>query len=75
MDTCDLPRMWTSSFNAARETEAALLCTLEEFGAYWIGDEIDPGTGLEITYPISMDYLRSHPLLMLGTTFGYDRSV
>lgn len=58
-------------FLREQATEDALLQTLEEFNAFWIGDEIDPETGLEVTHPISLDYLRSHSLLMLGTTFGY----
>lgn len=44
---------------------------LTEFGAYWIGDEIDPGTGLEIAIPVSLDYIRGHRLMMLGTDAGY----
>jgi hypothetical protein len=58
-------------FQRNAETEGALLSTLEEFGAYWIGDEIDPNTGVEVTHPITLDYLRNHSLMMLGTTFGY----
>lgn len=58
-------------FLREKATEGALLQTLVEFAAFWIGDEIDPETGLEVTHPISLDYLRSHSLLMLGTKFGY----
>ena len=58
-------------FRRDAASEENLLRTLEEFEAFWIGDDIDPATGLEHTYPITMDHLRSHPLLMLGTTFGY----
>jgi hypothetical protein len=54
-----------------RGTEATLLSTLQEFEAFWIGDEIDPTTGLEETYPVTLEYIQNHSLLMLGTTFGY----
>lgn len=53
------------------ESEGSLLRTLVEYEAYWIGDEIDPQTGLEMTHPITAEYFRSNSLLMLGTSFGY----
>ncbi len=52
-------------------TEQALYETLLEFGAYWIGDEIDPHTGIEETFPVTLDYIRDHHLLLLGTEAGY----
>ncbi|MEZ6135577.1 MAG: hypothetical protein R3C53_11775 [Pirellulaceae bacterium] len=58
-------------FQRDPQTEHVLYATLVEFGAYWIGDEIDPQTGLERTYPITLDYFRQQHLLMLGTSFGY----
>jgi hypothetical protein len=58
-------------FRRDERTEAALYETLAEFGAYWIGDEIDPMTGIEKTFPITLDYVRRHHLLMLGTVAGY----
>lgn len=58
-------------FQRDAESEEALWQTLREFEAYWIGDEIDPSTGLEFTYPITRGYLQTNSLLMLGTTFGY----
>lgn len=54
-----------------RATDEALLSSLREFGAFWIGDEIEPTTGLELTYPVTLEYIRNHSLLMFGTTFGY----
>jgi hypothetical protein len=48
-----------------------LLRTLQEFEAFYIGDEIDPVTRLELTYPVSLAYIRSKSLLMVGTSFGY----
>jgi hypothetical protein len=58
-------------FRRSAASEEALLQTLEEFGAFWIGDEIDPQTGLEITHPVTLDFVRNHRLLMLGTVVGY----
>ncbi len=54
-----------------KETEASLLSVLQEFKAFWIGDEIDPSTGLEVTHAVDLEYVRNHSMLMLGTTFGY----
>lgn len=45
--------------------------TLIELGAFWIGDEIDPTTGIEIAIPVSLDYIANHHLMMLGTRHGY----
>ncbi len=44
---------------------------LAAWEAYWIGDEINSATGLEVTYPITLDYVRQHRLLLLGTKVGY----
>lgn len=58
-------------FQRSQATEGELYRTLVEFDAFWIGDTLDLITGLEVTHPITLDYLRSHSLLMLGTSFGY----
>ena len=58
-------------YRRSPQSEEALFQTLEEFGAYWIGDEIDPRTGLESTHPVTLEFLREHRLLMLGTAVGY----
>ncbi|MCA9195278.1 MAG: hypothetical protein KDB03_26085 [Planctomycetales bacterium] len=42
------------------ETESEVLSALVEFNAFWIGDEIDPETGLEIIHPITIEYFRRH---------------
>lgn len=44
---------------------------LAAWEAYSIGDEINSATGLEVTYPITLDYVRQHRLLLLGTKVGY----
>jgi hypothetical protein len=36
-----------------------------------IGDEIDPATGIERTYPITESFVRSGRLMMLCTTAGF----
>jgi len=49
------------------ETETRLALALTELNAVWIGKEIDPSTGIEKTYPVSIGYVQSHHLMMLWT--------
>ena len=49
----------------------ALLSTLRSINAFYIGRDIDPTTGLERTYPVSMAYLRHSNLSMLGSDVGF----
>lgn len=58
-------------FERSDASERELLKVLEEFQAFYIGDEIDPSTRLEFIYPVSLAYIRSQSLLMIGTSFGY----
>lgn len=58
-------------FQRTPESEGLLLAALTELGAYWIGSEIDPTTGIERIYPISGDYIRRTHLMMLGTHYGF----
>jgi hypothetical protein len=51
--------------------ELAVYETLLEFNGYWITDELDHATGLEKTIPISLEYVKTHHLMMLGTRVGY----
>jgi hypothetical protein len=53
------------------DTEATLLAALREVDAQFIGDEIDPATGIERTYPITESFVRSGRLMMLCTTAGF----
>ena len=53
------------------ESEPLLLAALSEVNARWIGNEIDPETGIEQTYPVSRDYIRSNHLMMLITDYGF----
>jgi hypothetical protein len=57
----------------ARTPEAEVLLTraLQEIGAFWIGDEIDPASGIEKTFPVDLAFVKSRRLMMLGSNFGY----
>lgn len=51
--------------------ESALLSALTEIDAHWIGDDIDPGTGMERLYRVSASYIATTHLMMLCTKVGY----
>jgi hypothetical protein len=51
--------------------EASLLRALEEMSAEYIGNEIDPATGIERTHPVTASFIRSERLMMLCTTAGF----
>lgn len=53
------------------KAEAGLLEVLQEYDAFWIGDEIDPKAGSEFIHPVTAEYLKSNSLIMLGVSFGY----
>ena len=53
------------------ESEAALAAALAEVGACYIGRDIDPATGIERLYPVSLPYIRANHLMMLWTTGGF----
>ena len=52
-------------------SEKALFKALESINSYWIGDEKDPASGLEKTFPVSLSFIRTANLMMLGTDFGF----
>lgn len=52
-------------------SDQALFAALGEVNAHWIGDEIDPESGIERTFPVSLDYIRATRLMMLITDFGF----
>jgi hypothetical protein len=58
-------------FKRTSETEQTLLQTLQENGAYWIGDDIDAKTGLESVHPVTMSYIQNTRLMMLGSNAGW----
>jgi len=53
------------------DSEPRLLAALEELSAEWIGDEIDPATGIERTWPVTASFVRGRSLMMLCTRAGY----
>jgi hypothetical protein len=53
------------------ESERALLAALEELKAEYIGNEIEPATGIERTHPVTASFIRSQSLMMLCTTAGF----
>ena len=58
-------------FHRTDESETQLLAALASIHAYWIGQEIDPATGVERIYPVTAEYLRGRHLMMLGTDLGF----
>jgi hypothetical protein len=52
-------------------SSAALLAALEELHAQYIGNDIDPNTGIERTHPVTSGYLETHHLMMLWTDLGW----
>ena len=53
------------------QNERSLLLALTELEAQYIGSEIDPHTRLERTYPVTLPFIRSNPLMMLLTRHGF----
>jgi len=51
--------------------EESLLNALEEIAAEYIGNEIDPATGIERTHPVTASFVRAERLMMLCTTVGF----
>ncbi len=58
-------------FRRTRQGEKRLLRALDDLEAWWIGNEIDPATGIEKTHRVSASYVASTSLMMLGTRLGY----
>ncbi len=58
-------------FRRSNASEQALYEVLAVHESFWIGEEVDPSTGLEKTHPVSLDYVRSSHLLMVGSQHGY----
>ncbi len=52
-------------------SETSLLKALQEINAYWISDEIDPATGLELLVRVNAAYIHSTRLMMLVTDLGF----
>jgi hypothetical protein len=58
-------------FRRTPESELSLLDALAEVSACWIGNEIDPDTAVERTFPVSLSYIRRSHIMMLVTDFGF----
>lgn len=53
------------------ESEQALLRGLAEIDARYIGNDIDPSTGIERTYPVVLSFIQASHLMMLITRHGF----
>lgn len=58
-------------FQRTESSELAIAEVLDELNAYWIGDQVDPQTGIEQTFPTDIAYVRRNHLMMLGSDVGY----
>jgi hypothetical protein len=55
----------------ASESEQALFAALTELDAQFIGKEIDPASGIERTYPVTLAFMQATSLMMLLTRYGF----
>ena len=53
------------------ESEVALTAALAELDAQYIGNDIDPATGIERGYPVTLGYVQTRHLMMLWTRVGF----
>ncbi len=53
------------------DSELALLRALTELDARYIGKELDPATGIERTYPVTLAFVQASHLMMLTTRYGF----
>ena len=58
-------------FVRSESSEIALLKALDEIHACWIGNEVDPATGLESLVRVNAAYIGSTRLMMLVTDLGF----
>ena len=65
--TEDVDLVWLRS----PESERALFEALKEIDAHYIGDEIDPATGIEKTHPVTFPFIQNTRLMMLLTRHGF----
>ncbi len=52
-------------------SEIAMSEALAELNACWIGDRVDPKTGIEEIYPVTRAFVRASNLMMLVTDYGF----
>jgi len=65
--THDADVVWLRSPQA----DAKLLAALTELEAQYIGNQIDPQTGIERTYPVTAVFIAVEHLMMLWTKLGF----
>ena len=65
--TEDMDIVWVRSSQA----EQSLLAALKEIDGCYIGNEIDPATGIERTHAVSLPFIQANHLMMLLTRFGF----
>jgi hypothetical protein len=65
--TEDVDILWLRS----SDSEQSLAEALAELDARFIGDEIDPKTGIERDHPVTLSYIQTHHLMMLVTRNGF----
>jgi len=53
------------------DSEQSLARALTERDARFIGNEINPATGIEWDYPVTLAYVQAHHLMMLMTRHGF----
>lgn len=58
-------------FERTVKSQQRLYELLRDIGAYYIGTEIDPHTGIERIHEVTMDYVQTNHLMMLGSNLGY----
>ncbi len=58
-------------FLRTEENEVRLAAVLSSINASWISNEIDLATGIEQTFPVTLEFVRASSLMMLVTEFGF----
>ena len=58
-------------FLRSGENEVRLAAALSTIHAHWISNEIDLATGIEHTFPVTLEFVRATSLMMLVTDFGF----
>jgi len=53
------------------ESEATLFAALRQLDAKYLGNKIDPATGIEREYPVTLPYIQATHLMMLWTANGF----
>lgn len=65
--TEDLDIVWLNTL----ESRKTLASILESIHAVWISDEMDPKTGIEKAYPVTLSKIELSHMLILDSDFGF----